>query len=65
MSEGNRYYTNTTYTWYEDNSATIKVVSGDDDWDCYNGTDSDDTTKTTFDKLPENIQQQLLDNINK
>lgn len=65
ISEGNRYYTNTTYKWYEDNSVTINVISGDDDWDIYSGTDLDETTRTTFDKLPENIQKELLNNINK
>ena len=65
ISEGNRHYTDTTYTWHEDNSVTTNVCQGDDDWDSYNGTDSDITTETTFDKLPENIQQELLNKIDK
>ena len=63
--EGNRYYTNTIYTWWDDDSVTIDVIKGDDDWDSYNGTDSGTSTEITFNKLPKNIQQELLADFSK
>jgi hypothetical protein len=61
-STGNRHYTNTTYRWFDDGNVEITTVTGDDDWDCYNGYDTEDTKKIRFELLSEEIQNRLKAN---
>lgn len=61
-SIGRRYYTETTYRWFDNGDVEVWTVTGDDDWDTYNGHDTDITTVVLFDSLSKDIQDCLKAN---
>jgi hypothetical protein len=59
---GDRYYTRTTYRWFDDGDVEVRTVTGDDDWDSYNGYDSESTEIVRFESLSKDIQDHLKAN---
>ncbi len=46
----------TTYRWFDDGDVEVRTVTGDDDWDSYNGHDSESTRIVRFESLSKDIQ---------
>ncbi len=51
-----RYYTKQQVRWFDDGDVEVRTVTGDDDWDSYNGHDSESTRIVRFESLSKDIQ---------